>query len=67
MWSLEGGWKWYSSPLRHTDRGVWGSHLAVGYGVIFVDLGWERGSLLEADGNHKRNSNYSLGLRVQVP
>jgi len=67
MWSPEVGWKWYTSDQRTTDRAVWGSHVAVGYGVLFLDLGFERGSLLEADGRHRRSSNYSLGVRFQIP
>jgi hypothetical protein len=67
MWGLEAGWKWYVSEARDTDRFTWGSHIALGLGVAFLDLGFERGSLLLADGEHKRNSNYSLGLRFQLP
>ncbi len=66
MASGEAGWKWYFSEARDTSRWVWGGHVAAGLGIVFLDLGFERGSMLVGK-DHKRNSNYSVGLRVQIP
>jgi len=66
MAGVEAGWKWYFSEARNTSRGVWGGHVAAGLGILFLDLGFERGSMLVGK-DHKRNSNYSIGLRFQVP
>jgi hypothetical protein len=67
LWGVEIGQKWYFSEARDTSRFVWGSHVAFGLGVIFVDLGFQRGNRLFEDGGQSRNSFYSAGIRFQIP
>jgi hypothetical protein len=67
LWGLEIGQKWYFSEARDTSRFVWGSHVAFGLGVIFIDLGFQRGNRLFEDGGQSRNSFYSAGVRFQIP
>lgn len=67
LWGLEIGQKWYFSEARDTSRFVWGSHAAFGLGVLFIDLGFQRGNRLFEDGGQSRNSFYSAGIRFQIP
>ncbi len=63
----EVGQKWYESPVRSTSRFVWGGRASLGLGIVFADLGFERGSRLLPNGEQQRNTSYLLGVRVQLP
>ncbi len=67
LWGVDLGLKRYTNAARTTDRLVWGGHIATGFSIVFLDLGIERGSVLNRAGEQMRSTNTSLSLRIQLP
>ncbi|MBZ0112839.1 MAG: hypothetical protein K8J08_10290 [Thermoanaerobaculia bacterium] len=61
------GQKWYESSERKTSKFIWGGQVSVGLGLVFAELGYERGNRLLAGGESDRASYYSLGIGLQIP
>ncbi|HEX5758912.1 MAG TPA: hypothetical protein VF121_06920 [Thermoanaerobaculia bacterium] len=55
-------------PFRDdtSDRFIWGARGGIGLGIVFVELGAERGYVPLAGDRLEKDTSFSLGARVQI-
>lgn len=64
--ALELGLKRYMAPNLETEKFFYGVRAGIGLGILFAELGAERGHYVDAAGEVRQTTTLFLGARVQL-